>query len=352
MRHLRLLIACAAALVIVGVVVFERLPSSGGPAAADTPSTPNTPIPIVVPPSPGNVDRYLKAIQTAGDDGLRVWIEADLVKRWRAGAESFQQGIDVIAREAQNSAVVGIKIADELGYHDGLTSASQIDDFLDASATALRAAAPGKRILVDIVVPELGCLPDYQPAIAAATACTTTQERNYPQLTLSAFDGYLQRHDVDVVDVSTYLQSDSTYATWGIATNTAETAAWQNIAARGWASLVTVNARKALAHAGTYGGTAADADAALHTYADIPIQAGGHAVDIWAWRQFYQGQIYRLMDAGPTDNSLWEAILARRRAGDQLFTHFSPTSVESTLDSDMKMLATAFTDVFVAAGTG
>ena len=101
------------------------------------------------------------------------------MKRWRAGPASFQQGIDVVAGRRRAARVVGIKIADELGYHDGLATGRRSTSSSTRVPTALRVAAPGKLILVDIVVPELGCLPGYQPPIAAATACAADQERNY-----------------------------------------------------------------------------------------------------------------------------------------------------------------------------
>jgi len=40
------------------------------------------PAPVVAPP--GNIDAYVAAMDEAHRDGLRVWIEADLVKRWVA----------------------------------------------------------------------------------------------------------------------------------------------------------------------------------------------------------------------------------------------------------------------------
>jgi hypothetical protein len=93
-------------------------------------------------------------------------------------------------------------------------------------------------------------------------------------------------------------------------------------------------------------------DAALGTFVDTPVRLGAAAVDVWTWRQRYQGATYRLLDPGLRTNALWDGLVARHRAGDRLFTHFSPSSVEVGLDTDLHLLATAFTDVFVAAGTG
>ena len=58
------------------------------------------------------------------------------------------------------------------------------------------------------------------------------------------------------------------------------------------------------------------------------------------------------MNPGLAPNALWDAILTSIVPASRLSTHFSPSSVESSVANDMKLLATAFTDVFVAAGTG
>jgi hypothetical protein len=51
-------------------------------------------------------------------------------------------------------------------------------------------------------------------------------------------------------------------------------------------------------------------------------------------------------------NALWDQLERLRQAGDVLFTHFSPHSVIVSLHSDLAEIATAFTDVFLPAGTG
>ncbi|HEY2041569.1 MAG TPA: hypothetical protein VGH11_02750, partial [Jatrophihabitans sp.] len=76
------------------------------------------------------------------------------------------------------------------------------------------------------------------------------------------------------------------------------------------------------------------------------------AVDIWTWRQQYQGAINRILDPGLKINPLWTELQRRHTAGATLFTHFSPHSLEVGLDADLAMLAQTFTDVFMAAGTG
>jgi hypothetical protein len=51
-------------------------------------------------------------------------------------------------------------------------------------------------------------------------------------------------------------------------------------------------------------------------------------------------------------NALWSALERLRQAGDVLFTHMSPHSVQSGLGSDLAAISTVFTDVFLPAGTG
>ena len=311
------------------------------------------PRPVATAPAPSSSVRaaatpYQRAVDVARGHGLRVWIEADLVKRWLAGKNSFREGVVMIAALAARPGVVGIKIADEIGYRDGLNSPAQISAFLADSAAALRVAAPGKLLLIDAVLPELGCLPDYQPPLRWATICAAQARGKYPQLALDQVDGYLRAHTVDVVDLSTGLLPDKTYAGWGVTEEVAQRTAWSEVKIRGWQNHVRLQARKALAHPGVWSSDTT----AVGTFIDIPRAQGAQAVDVWTWRQQYRGAVYRLLDPGLRSNALWTALTERRKSGAVLFTHFSPSSVEVNLNADMAMLATVFTDLFVAAGTG
>ena len=341
MRRRRLVVGGAAVAVLLTGGLFG--------AATAVPGT-EPPVPVVAPP--GDVGPYVAAMDEAHRDGLRVWIEADLVKRWRAGPAAFASGLGAIARAARPPGVVGVKIADELGYHDGLDSADRVTAFLDAAATALRRAVPGVRILVDMVVPALGCLPGPDAAAPGPAGCTAAADLGYPQLSLDAVGGYLARHDIDVLDLSTGLLDAGTYADWGSSLDGAQTAAWTEAARRGWPALVTLQARKALAHPGNDTDPPSVVAAALTAYVDIPRRYGATAIDIWTWRQHYQGDTYRLLDPGLRGNALWAGLVDRHRTGARLFTHFSPHSVEVDMATDLHLLARAFPDVFVAAGTG
>jgi hypothetical protein len=281
---------------------------------------------------------------------LRVWLEADLVKRWQAGRDRFDEGVLLVANLAKRPGVVGIKIADEIGYKDGLDTPDKVSSFLSAAADALHRAAPGKQLLVDMIVPELGCAPEHQPPLRWATICAAQLRGQYPQLAIDQVDGYLRTRTFDVLDLSTGLLSDKTYSGWGLDMAAAQRTAWAEVRRRGWDRQVRLQARKALAHPGAYAAT--DTADTLTTFLDIPRTEGAHAVDVWTWHQQYQGDMYRLLDPGLRSNALWDGLVLRRSAGAELFTHLSPQSLEVGLDADLAVLAQVFTDLFVAAGTG
>ncbi len=328
--------------VVASVVALDARSSHPPPATA--PSRSAAVLPASTP--------YERTVDVAHQYGLRVWIESDLVKQWLAGPDRFHDAIGRIGALAGRPGVVGVKIADEIGYRDGLNSADKIRRFLRDSAAALHAAAPGKLILIDLLVPELGCLPDHAPPLRWATICAAQQRGQYPQLSLQAVDSYLGSHTLDVIDLSTDLLSNTTYSGWGVDLATAQRTAWAEVHLRGWDQKVRLQARKALAHPGSYSGSATDAQSALSTYVDIPRDEGAAAVDVWTWRQQYQGQMYRLLDPGLRHNALWAALLDRRQHGASLFTHLSPSSLEKGLQADVAVVAQAFSDLFVAAGTG
>jgi hypothetical protein len=332
----------AAVAVVLAVGLFVARPD-GRPAGAVRPSAP--PIQSTPPRTP-----YAQAVDAGHRAGLHIWIESDLVKRWKAGPDSFKTAIGMITELGNRPGVVGVKIADELGYHDGLDSPDKIRAFLTDANKALHAALPGKLILVDAIVPELGCLPDHQPPLRWATICAAQARGDYPQLALDKFDTYVQDHLIDTLDLSTGLLTDRTYQGWGVDQETAQRTAWQAVHGRGWDKDVKLQARKALAHPGKYADT--DTARTVTTFVDIPKDQGAAAVDVWTWRQKYQGDVYRLLDPGLQRNTLWEQLRQRRVKGAVLFTHLSPQSIEVGLDADLKVLSEVVTDLFVAAGTG
>jgi hypothetical protein len=347
--------ATKAAIAVVAGIAIAAAGVAGCGGSGTKPSHPAPAPPTQAAPSASPlppVADYRDAVDVAARDHLRVWIEADMVKRWEAGKASFRAAVSRVAALARQPGVVGVKIADELGYNDGTHSAGEIRQFLADTARALHAAAPHKLILVDMVVPELGCLPGHQPAMPPELACAAAAQAHYPALALAEIGRYLRMHAIDVLDLSTGLLSDTTYAGWGTSADAAQVAAWQEVSRLGWPSLVRLQARKALAHPGHYASTSAQAAADVRLFVDIPLAHGAHAVDIWTWHQEYDGAMYQLMNPGMQPNPLWAQLEQQRRTGHVLFTHMSPHSLESGLDRDLAKIATVFADVFLPAGTG
>ncbi len=319
----------------------------GGPASPSPSTAAAKPL--------GEVSKYQAAVDAAAQRGLQVWLEGDLARRWLEGSARFDEGVTRLAALAARPGVAGVKLADELGYGDGYAhDPARLRGFLDAAAAALHTAAPGKKLLADLLVPELGCAPGATGARArvAGAVCRAEARRKYPALTVERVDGYLASGDLDVVNLSTGLLDDSTYRGWGLTRDAAQRLAWAEAKRRGWASRVRLQARKALAFPGRYPGGPAAAAADLRTFVDLPRQEGAAAVDIWTWRQTYKGEIVRLLDPGNAGNPLWEGLRARRAAGAVLFTHFTPSSTERGLAGDLDELAQVFTGVYTAAGIG
>jgi hypothetical protein len=312
-------------------------PGAGGTAAGD---------PL------GTFSKYADAVDAAHRQGLAVWLEADLVTRWLQGPESLAAGVDRVAELATRPGVVGVKIADELGETDGLDSRQQVLAFLEDASHALRAALPAAtQLLVDVVVPELGCMPG-EPSLAIENKeCAADVRARWPGATLDVVDAVVRSGLLDAVDVSTGLRDPAQYEAWGTTREEAQRAAWKEIARRGWADHAFVAARKAMAFPAPFG-TPVEAAAAVPTFVDLPVAGGARAVDIWTWRQQYDGATVGLMEQGLQRNALWDALLRRRARGVQLFTHFTPSQLQRGLDADLAAIATVFSGVFVAAGTG
>ena len=115
-------------------------PEVSGPLHGWTPPQPEALSPLA---------DYQAAVQAAVADHLKVWIETDLVKRWQEGPTWFRAAVSRVAELARQPGVVGIKIADELGYNDGMNSVSKISKFLSAvgpgaARRRARQADPGR----------------------------------------------------------------------------------------------------------------------------------------------------------------------------------------------------------------
>ncbi|GAA1607174.1 MULTISPECIES: hypothetical protein [Kribbella] len=329
-------------------------PDSGSTASAPTgtgtpppgTSTPST-VPAVLPG-----DRYVALATALHHRGAAIWWETDLVKRWLDGPAAFQGAVARLGQLASVPGTAGFKISDEIGYGDGLTSAAQATAFLRQARSAIAQVAPGKQLLVDAVVPELGCLPWRG---GNQQGCAQRVRQKYPAASAAAVEGYLRAHLIDRLDLSTGLLSPSTYTNWGLTQQAAQTEIWSRVRAQGWEALTILQSRKALAAADGYQGAAAQAAADTATYITTPVSAGAQAVDIWTWRQHYQGKVFSLLAPDLGTNPLWTSLLAQRRIGVHLITHMTPSMMptdSAAFDHECDLVAQAFTAIFVAAGTG
>ncbi len=340
----------------------SRPPSATSSASSSASSTEPT-----SPPGPtesaGSTGRPVQTVDLRGDPyadlardlqgrGVEVWFETDLVARWLEGPAAFDTALTRLADLATLPGVKGFKVADELGYHDGLTSVDQATSFLRAVRTELGSRAPGAEVVVDMVVPELGCLawtPEGSPS------CASQGRAGSPAASEAAVTGYLRAGLVDRLDLSTSLLDDSTYRSWGLSRARAQTEAWAHVRKLGWGELTTLQARKALADAGGYQGTSATARADVHTFVDIPVAAGAGAVDIWTWRQQYDGSTVSLLAPDLADNPLWDQLRRRHRAGVHLLSHITPSQLPDGAAArarECDRVAEVFDAMLVAAGTG
>jgi hypothetical protein len=298
--------------------------------------------------------QYIDLADRIAAQHTTVWVEVDLVKAWQAGGQQYSDAVNIAVQLASRPGVVGIKIADELGYHPGIDTPKMAQDFLAQASKDIRSRLPRTKILIDMIVPQLGCLAWVgDPATQAErSACATATGNANPATTIEAVDGYLRSKTIDVLDLSAGLRDTAQYDGWATTPDQAMRAVWTEVIRRHWGVLVTLHARKAMAHAGSYQGDTAQAERDLRTFVDIPLANGAKAVDIWTWSQPYLGTTYRLYDPGLRTNPLIVGLARRRAAGDQLFTHMTPSSLFVSAATDVSAATAIFTSVFVAAGAG
>jgi hypothetical protein len=353
MNRPAVLVTVVTALVVGSVAVVtpvsDPAPVPPPPARLGTlPPTPRAPASPSRPP-PAHTP-YDTGIDAAARRGLDVWIEVDMAASWVAGPKRWRQTLDYVGGMARRPGVVGIKIADELGYQDRLGSVDGVVRFLRAARADLAEVAPGKKILVDFYVSDAGCLPGT--ASTWARDCAAEFRRRHPRCTLEAVDRYLRTGAVDVVSYAPEILSDGEYDGGTVDPERAMRAAWQEARRRGWDRLVTLNGRLGAAFPGTYPYGRRHADETLRNELDVPFLMGARAVDVWTWRQHYEGKVFHLTDPGLRPNHLWRGLLDRRARGARLFTHFDPTIVDRGLDADLDVIKTVFSDIYVMPGLG
>lgn len=337
MRRARTMAALGVVSALLAGGCTQTAPGQGPPASSE--------VRLSVPPA----GRYAALVDDLRAKRVGVWVDADFVKAYRAGSARYQQVLDIALALARRPGVAGIKIADELGYNDG-TSPEQATVLLRRAVADIHTASPRTKVLIDVVVPELGCLSWTPGSTAAMRMCGANAVAANPGASLAAVDGYAAS-GVDVINLSAGLQSDDFYLSQATTRDEAMRLCWRE-AVRRWGARVRLQARKALAHPGPYTGGVAQAEADVHTYVDIPLEEGAKAADIWTWAQRYQGQVVTLTDPGGQPNALTLALQERRRKGAQLWTHMTPSLFQVDRAHDVSAVARQFDVVITAAGTG
>lgn len=331
-------------------------PAASSATSSSAPTTSSTPTPGTVSGGPGaqpvlQGDRYADLARDLQQLGVEVWFETDLVAPWLEGPAAFGKALDRISSLSALPGLKGFKIADELGYHDGITSVAQASSFLHAVRDELTRRAPESELVVDMVVPELGCLawvPD------GSASCRDQGRTVSPAATAAAVSGYLEADLIDRLNLSTSLLDESTYRSWGLSRQQAQTEAWAHVEDLGWSDLTVLQARKALADVDGYQGSAQTADDDVRTYVDIPTAAGATGVDIWTWRQQYDGNMVGLLGPDLADNPLWTELLARHADDVSLSSHITPSLLPDDAAArarEIARVAEVFDAMLVAAGT-
>jgi len=328
-------------------------PAAAGNASPTAVASPaGTPTPTVTLSPVASDDPYESMARSLHLLGVHVWFETDLVAAWREGPAAFDQVLARLGTLASVPGVRGFKVADELGYNDGLTSGAEATAFLRAADAGLARVAPHAQLLVDVVVPELGCLAWTS---RGSQSCADEARAKHPAASQAAVSGYLRAGLVDRLDLSTSLLDEWTYQGWGLGQAQAQAEAWSHVKSLGWQHETVLQARKALADVGGYQGSQLQASHDVRTFVAVPVSAGAQAVDVWTWRQPYDGHTVSLLDDRLEPNALWRSLAAQHREGVHLFTHITPSMLLPTKAQQKReyaRFAELFDAAFVAAGTG
>ena len=298
-------------------------------------------------------DPYVDLAEELQAQGVSVWFDTDLVGSWLAGPAAFRTTVARLRALAQVPGVVGFKIADEFGYEDGLASEDQARRFLQDARAALDTTKPRVEVLVDVVVPELGCL--SWTGGAAQQVCGSEARADHPAASLSAVSGYLEAGLIDVLDLSTGLREPDVYERWGTTRDGVQAAAWSHVEDLGWGRLVRLQGRKALAEPGGYRGSPERTAADVRTYVSIPLERGARAVQLWTWRQPYDDGVVSLLPDDLSITPLWATLRQLRADGAELLTNMTPSAMPqdpAARARECALAAEVFSTVLVAAGTG
>ncbi|WP_433259190.1 hypothetical protein ACQPYK_49395 (plasmid) [Streptosporangium sp. CA-135522] len=292
-------------------------------------------------------DPTAQAVQQAQTLGLNVWLDTDLVATWQAGPAQLRAAAARLAQQANQPNVTGVKFAAELGLRGGFSSADQIRTFVTETSKALREVLPaGRKIEVDVIIPELGCGQHSQ--------CVNTMRTNYPLLSLAEVEQYVLTGAVgaiDAVNVSSPLINPfmDIYTRSGITADRVLQQQWMALRIRGWDSRgLDLGARElGLAHPDNKPALAGPvAERVVKGRLDSPLRLGAQHVVLWTWRQDWNGTAWRLNEPGLKSNSVWDALRGRKALGRTSIV-FNPREVERNVGEDLREIANIASTVYI-----
>ncbi|MFI6600670.1 hypothetical protein ACIBHX_30865 [Nonomuraea sp. NPDC050536] len=312
------------------------------PTLSSTPTQPTGTVQTNTVPTSTVPAGTADAIRAAKAAKLRTWVEHDLSADYLTGGPQYRTALQALIAAAKQPGVTGVKFADYLGYpRDGRTFTGEADvkQFLATTATALRAALPGKRLAIGVAVPELGC--------GSNAACATAMRAKAPLATKKTVGDYLAAVTLDRVELADGLWGPS-YRTYKITAAGASAAQWQAVRALGWDTWTQVTSRQyGLAHTGdTSPWDQATATAQVDTLVGNVIGRGVPSVTLWGHKSLAGQDTYRLLDTGLAPNLLWTALTGKGLR-DRLAVVVDPASTERGAAADIATLAQGVSEIFI-----
>ncbi|OUC93313.1 hypothetical protein [Streptosporangium minutum] len=265
-----------------------------------------------------------QAVTAAKATGVRVWLDTELADDWKAGAEGFAAAVKRIGALAARPEVAGIRFTSQLGYNTTFKTDEEVTAFVTAASTALRQAAPGKRLGAHTVVPELAC--------GAEEACKTEMRKRYPLVVPEKVESLLSAGRVDQLTLDTGLLYGG-YETWKINAEKAQRNQWIQVRARSWDVLAQVAAEET----GLVGQVTPEQVA---TRASTPVMDGAaQQVNLWTRVQDAQGTVKRL--------TAWDELKKLNPIKRRLAAVYNPTTPEVDVTADLKKVAEVFSQVYL-----
>ncbi|GAA0385190.1 hypothetical protein Acor_48450 [Acrocarpospora corrugata] len=266
-----------------------------------------------------------QAVELAGENDLRVWIDTELADDWKAGEQAFAAAVKNVGALAAQPGVAGIRFTTQLGYNANFTTAAELTKFVTAASAALREIAPGRKLGVHTVVPEFAC--------GGHAGCVQAMAKQYPLLTPAVIEPLLTGGKLDQLTLDSGMAPG--YGQWKISALEARRNQWIQVKARAWDTLVQVGAEDA----GLVGGslTSAQAKAATAERIVLPLEDGAATVNVWSRYLDVKGTVHGIPAA------TWAQLEKLAPLQRRLATLYTPGT------DDLAKLAKVFSQVYIAA---